>query len=306
MVTRTALPSLIARHMSGIIRSALYCLREAKPIGNIRECRRLTWKPPSQRRLAAHYAPIMAPADYDLSARRAACGVFARHGAPPAHADVPGRRSGTGPKLKVSASQPATSGVPCGERRRACGTRHGSLCRRHAMPGIRPITAASSMSAIKRRRPPHRAQSQHVKPEGALHQRRPQSATSTRCSGTEALEWGEKDSIRLLYRNPNAPPSHHVQDPGLQSGVLVHQPLGMSHEQRRKYIRSSCSRQSGGHLDDGFIFHFIFTNLLPNPRSAPCHFSRSVFSVSCLELVLPAFFCGRKQDEGTNPPPESV
>ena len=51
-----------------------------------------------------------------------------------------------------------------------------------------------------------------------------------------ALEWGEKIPIGLLYRNPNAPPSLHVQDPGLQSGVLVHQPLGMSEGQRRKCI----------------------------------------------------------------------
>ena len=51
-----------------------------------------------------------------------------------------------------------------------------------------------------------------------------------------ALEWGEKIPIGLLYRNPNPPPSLHVQDPGLQSGVLVHQPLGMNEGQRRKCI----------------------------------------------------------------------
>ena len=52
----------------------------------------------------------------------------------------------------------------------------------------------------------------------------------------KALEWGEKIPIGLFYRNPNPPPSLHAQDPGLQSGVLVHQPLGMSREQRRKCI----------------------------------------------------------------------
>ena len=52
----------------------------------------------------------------------------------------------------------------------------------------------------------------------------------------KALEWGEKIPIGLLYRNPNPPPSLHEQDPGLQSGVLVRQLLGMSREQRRKCI----------------------------------------------------------------------
>jgi 2-oxoglutarate/2-oxoacid ferredoxin oxidoreductase subunit beta len=52
----------------------------------------------------------------------------------------------------------------------------------------------------------------------------------------KALEWGDKIPIGLLYRNPDPPPSLHEQDPGLQSGVLVRQPLGMSKEQRRKCI----------------------------------------------------------------------
>ncbi len=52
----------------------------------------------------------------------------------------------------------------------------------------------------------------------------------------KALEWGEKIPIGLFYRNPNPPLSLHVQDPGLQSGVLVRQPLGVSKEQRRKLI----------------------------------------------------------------------
>ena len=52
----------------------------------------------------------------------------------------------------------------------------------------------------------------------------------------KALEWGAKIPIGLLYRNPNPPVSLHEQDPGLQSGVLVKQPLGISKEQRRKCI----------------------------------------------------------------------
>jgi 2-oxoglutarate/2-oxoacid ferredoxin oxidoreductase subunit beta len=52
----------------------------------------------------------------------------------------------------------------------------------------------------------------------------------------KALEWGDKIPIGLFYRNPNPPPSLDAQDPGLQSGVLVRQPLGMSKEQRRKCI----------------------------------------------------------------------
>lgn len=52
----------------------------------------------------------------------------------------------------------------------------------------------------------------------------------------KALEWGDKIPIGLFYRNPNPPPSLDAQDPGLQSGVLVRQSLGMSREQRRKCI----------------------------------------------------------------------
>jgi 2-oxoglutarate ferredoxin oxidoreductase subunit beta len=52
----------------------------------------------------------------------------------------------------------------------------------------------------------------------------------------KALEWGAKIPIGLLYRNPNPPVSLHEQDPGLQSGVLVKQPLGVNKEQRRKCI----------------------------------------------------------------------
>ena len=52
----------------------------------------------------------------------------------------------------------------------------------------------------------------------------------------KALEWGEKIPIGLLYRNPDPPPSLDAQDPGLESGVLVHQPLGVSKDQRWKLI----------------------------------------------------------------------
>jgi 2-oxoglutarate/2-oxoacid ferredoxin oxidoreductase subunit beta len=52
----------------------------------------------------------------------------------------------------------------------------------------------------------------------------------------KALEWGDRIPIGLLYRNPDPPPSLDAQDPGLQSGVLVHQPLGVSKEQRWKLI----------------------------------------------------------------------
>jgi 2-oxoglutarate ferredoxin oxidoreductase subunit beta len=52
----------------------------------------------------------------------------------------------------------------------------------------------------------------------------------------KALEWGEKIPIGLFYRNPHPRPSLDAQDPGLQSGVLVRQSLGMTREQRRKCI----------------------------------------------------------------------
>jgi 2-oxoglutarate ferredoxin oxidoreductase subunit beta len=51
-----------------------------------------------------------------------------------------------------------------------------------------------------------------------------------------ALEWGEKIPIGLLYRNPNPAPPLEAQDPGLQSGPLVSQSLGISKEQRAKLI----------------------------------------------------------------------
>ncbi|HEV3262946.1 MAG TPA: thiamine pyrophosphate-dependent enzyme [Gemmataceae bacterium] len=51
-----------------------------------------------------------------------------------------------------------------------------------------------------------------------------------------ALEWGAKIPIGLVYRNPNPQPSIDALDPGLQSGPLVGQPLGLSKEQRVKCI----------------------------------------------------------------------
>jgi 2-oxoglutarate/2-oxoacid ferredoxin oxidoreductase subunit beta len=51
-----------------------------------------------------------------------------------------------------------------------------------------------------------------------------------------ALEWGEKIPIGLFYRNPNPRPPLDAQDPGLQSGPLVSQPLGVTKEQRAKLI----------------------------------------------------------------------
>jgi 2-oxoglutarate ferredoxin oxidoreductase subunit beta len=51
-----------------------------------------------------------------------------------------------------------------------------------------------------------------------------------------ALEWGAKIPIGLFYRNPNPRPSLDLQDPGLEAGPLVSQPVGLSKEQRRKCI----------------------------------------------------------------------
>ncbi len=60
--------------------------------------------------------------------------------------------------------------------------------------------------------------------------------TSFHAAMDKALEWGEKIPIGLFYRNPNPPPSLHVQDPGLQAGPLVNQPLGVNKDQRWKLI----------------------------------------------------------------------
>lgn len=52
----------------------------------------------------------------------------------------------------------------------------------------------------------------------------------------KALEWGAKIPIGLFYRNPNPRPPLDVQDPGLHSGPLARQPLGLTKEQRAKLI----------------------------------------------------------------------
>ena len=56
-----------------------------------------------------------------------------------------------------------------------------------------------------------------------------------RAAMDKALEWGERIPIGLFYRNPDPRPPLEAQDPGLLSGPLVRQPLGLS-EQRRKQL----------------------------------------------------------------------
>jgi hypothetical protein len=51
-----------------------------------------------------------------------------------------------------------------------------------------------------------------------------------------ALTWGEQIPIGLFYRDRNPRPSLHTQDPGLQAGLLVGQPVGVSKAQRRKLV----------------------------------------------------------------------
>lgn len=51
-----------------------------------------------------------------------------------------------------------------------------------------------------------------------------------------ALTWGEKIPIGLIYRDGIPRPSLHPQDPGLQAGPLVHQPVAVGREQRRKLV----------------------------------------------------------------------
>ncbi len=61
-------------------------------------------------------------------------------------------------------------------------------------------------------------------------------ATNFHAAMDKALEWGEKIPIGLFYRNPNPRPPLDAQDPGLQSGPLAHQHLGLSKERRTKLI----------------------------------------------------------------------
>jgi len=50
----------------------------------------------------------------------------------------------------------------------------------------------------------------------------------------KAREWGAKIPIGLIYHNPDRRPSLDSLDPALQGTPLVHRPLGLSQEQRRK------------------------------------------------------------------------
>jgi 2-oxoglutarate ferredoxin oxidoreductase subunit beta len=61
-------------------------------------------------------------------------------------------------------------------------------------------------------------------------------ATNFRSAIDAALQWGDRIPIGLFYRNPDPPSSLDEQDPGLQSGVLVRQSLGVSQAQRQKLI----------------------------------------------------------------------
>jgi 2-oxoglutarate ferredoxin oxidoreductase subunit beta len=60
--------------------------------------------------------------------------------------------------------------------------------------------------------------------------------TDFRAAMDKALEWGAKIPIGLFYRNPNPRPPLDEQDPGLQAGPLVKQPLGLSAATRRRLI----------------------------------------------------------------------
>jgi 2-oxoglutarate ferredoxin oxidoreductase subunit beta len=51
-----------------------------------------------------------------------------------------------------------------------------------------------------------------------------------------ALAWGDKIPIGLFYHAQNPRPNLHDQDPGLQAGPLVDQPVRVSTGQRRKLI----------------------------------------------------------------------
>jgi 2-oxoglutarate ferredoxin oxidoreductase subunit beta len=52
----------------------------------------------------------------------------------------------------------------------------------------------------------------------------------------KAIEWGQKIPIGLFYRNPDRKPSIDALDPALQDGPLVHKPLRLTKEQRRKLV----------------------------------------------------------------------
>ena len=58
----------------------------------------------------------------------------------------------------------------------------------------------------------------------------------SRAAMDKALEWGERIPIGLFYRNPDPRPPLEAQDPGLLSGPLVRQPLGLSGQRRKQLI----------------------------------------------------------------------
>jgi len=64
----------------------------------------------------------------------------------------------------------------------------------------------------------------------------PHDPTDFHAAMDAALTWGEKIPIGLIYRDGNPRSSLHIQDPGLQAGVLVHQPVAVGREQRRKLV----------------------------------------------------------------------
>jgi 2-oxoglutarate ferredoxin oxidoreductase subunit beta len=53
---------------------------------------------------------------------------------------------------------------------------------------------------------------------------------------SKAMEWGDKIPIGLFYHNTQRGPSLDALDPVLKGGPLVHKPVGLSMEQRRKLV----------------------------------------------------------------------
>ena len=76
-------------------------------------------------------------------------------------------RQEQGSNTEVPSSQPARSGVPIGSGGARAGRSAGISVGRPRCRRIRSITAASSMSAIKRSRPATPGTRQHVKPKCA-------------------------------------------------------------------------------------------------------------------------------------------
>jgi 2-oxoglutarate ferredoxin oxidoreductase subunit beta len=53
---------------------------------------------------------------------------------------------------------------------------------------------------------------------------------------TRAVEWGDQIPIGVFYRNTNPRPPLDVLDPALKAGPLVHQPVGLTSQQRQKLV----------------------------------------------------------------------